>query len=148
MVNIAIIRDVTPPNRAHKTDAGLDFYIPNDWNNNKSMTLAHGDSVIIPCGIKMNLEHLNMMKFDNKSGISTKLGLLIGACIIDVPYQGELHINLIKATTGICIISPGDKIAQGIFYDIKYYTPVIVNEKDLFSSKSARGDGGFGSTGL
>ena len=45
MLKMSLVRPVTAPVRAHHNDAGLDFFIPNDWNDGKIMTLGFGDSV-------------------------------------------------------------------------------------------------------
>ena len=53
------IRDVKSPQRANSTDAGIDFFIPNDWDDTDLMhehkTLLPGQSVLIPSGIKVNV---------------------------------------------------------------------------------------------
>ena len=140
-------KPVKTPTRANLRDAGIDFFIPDDFNDRKPLTLKHGDDVVIPSGIYMRQVDLDMMKFENKSGIAVKKGLIIGACIIDNEYQGELHINLIKATSSECTIEAGDKIAQGIFYEPKYRDLKEHNIEDLYDAKSDRGDGKFGSSG-
>lgn len=147
-VKFSKIRTVNSPERAHDTDAGVDFYIPDNWNDGNPMNLSLGDSVLIPMGIKLNLGKSNMMKFENKSGIAAKRGLIMGASIIDAPYQGELHLNLIKATHGIVEIKPGMKIAQGIFYKINYFGMKECDDEILHTTVTDRGIGGFGSTGI
>lgn len=146
-VKIAKTRVVKTPIREHKYAAGVDFFIPEDFNDGKSAILKHGDFVVIPSGIYMKQSDLDCMKFENKSGIAVKKGLILGACVIDNEYQGELHINLIKATRPPCVISPGDKIVQGVFFEPKYRKVVEVLYEDLFDEISVRGEGKFGSTG-
>ena len=70
-------------------------------------------------------------------------------CVVDETYTGECHLHL--TNTGNCdiTISAGDKIVQGVLIPMNYCVPEEVeNEKVLFAgTESARGCGGFGSTG-
>jgi len=50
-MKISKIRDVKTPTRANSTDAGIDFFVPNDQED---ITLNPGDSAFIPSGIKVN----------------------------------------------------------------------------------------------
>lgn len=144
MVKFSKVRDVKSPCRAHKLDAGVDFFVPEDF---ETIVLSHGDSVLIPSGIHMKQCDIDMLKFENKSGIATKRGLIIGACIVDNEYQGEMHIHLINVTNNQTTIAPGDKIVQGIFYKPKYREVQEVPFDELFDEVSDRGECGFGSTG-
>ena len=84
----------------------------------------------------------------NKSGVATKMGLTIGACVIDEDYQGEIHLHLINASAFNVTIQPGDKIAQFILLDMDYDgVEEVYTLGQLFTEESERGEGGFGSTG-
>ena len=83
----------------------------------------------------------------NKSGIAVKKNLHVGACVVDEDYQGELHLNLTNTGNQPQIIERGDKITQFVLLPVNYATPVEVEPKNLYTKKSKRGDGGFGSTG-
>lgn len=158
------IRDVKTPTGNRGQDAGLDFYIPNDWNEGQPYYLSIGEQVNIPSGIKVNIPEGYMLKIDNKSGVALKKGLLIGATIIDHSYRGEIHINLFKPTSGIedlcsmsenhvfnsmTMLKPGEKIAQGILIKISdEEIEEITNEDYENLPATARGEGRFGSTGV
>jgi len=79
------IRDVKDPVRAHPTDAGIDFFVPNEqaWN-----VKAHEDA-LIPSGIKLRLPEGYALIFFNKSSIPVKTGLIVGACVVDEKYFGD-----------------------------------------------------------
>jgi dUTP pyrophosphatase len=145
------IRDVKSPQRANSTDAGIDFFIPHDWEDTDLMngfkTMIPGQSVLIPSGIKVNVPEGYALVAFNKSGISTKKGLQVGACVVDCGYQGEVHVHLTNVGGATCHISPGDKIVQ--FLLLPLGSPVIeeVPNEELFAEASLRGEGGFGSTG-
>jgi len=140
------IRDVKIPTRANSTDAGIDFFIPNDYDGKTE--LSPGESCFIPSGVKVDVPEGYALIAFNKSGVAVKKGLHVGACVVDCGYQGEIHINLTNVSAEDQTISAGDKIVQFILLPLA--SPYIeeVNELDLHTEKSNRGSGGFGSTGV
>lgn len=173
---ISTLRDVTPPNRGTEFSAGLDFYIPNDLtesdlrecyakvggdynesieNDTKpvnsdvlySFTLKPNHSVLIPTGVKVKIPHNHILKFENKSGVASKKGLLVGACVIDEDYQGVVHINLWNVSSNSVTLKAGEKIVQAILYPVSLANPVNKPIEELYNSTTERGEGGFGSTG-
>jgi dUTP pyrophosphatase len=65
------------------------------------------------------------------------------AGVIDSGYRGEIKIALLNTTTSPVTINAGEKIAQMLIQQIE--RPEIQEASDL--SDTARGTGGFGSTG-
>ena len=143
-LQISRIGDVKLPVRGHDFDAGIDFFIPNNF---QETILNLGDSILIPSKIKVKVPKGYMLKAENKSGVATKLGLQIGASVVDYGYQGEVHIHLTKVTKGSVVLQPGQKIAQFILQPISTCKIKEVTIEELYESKSERGEGGFGSTG-
>jgi len=142
-------RDVKSPNRGTSHSAGIDLFVPNDWNGGHPMVMDHGDSVLIPSGIKFNVPRGKVLIAENKSGVATKKGLILGACVIDEDYLGEVHIHLIKATKGPIEVSPGDKIIQLVLSTVEYCDlDEVKSLEELSEGKyTERGEGAFGSTG-
>ena len=139
------IRDVKSPQRSHETDAGIDFFVPNDFG------ITHvfpNSSINIPSGIKVKIPHGYALIAFNKSGVATKLGLDVGANVVDEGYQGEVHLHLFNTTDTAVKIESGQKIVQFILVPVNYEMPEEVSEEELFDSKSERGENGFGSTGV
>jgi dUTPase len=162
-------RDVKSPSRANKYDAGIDFYVPEftpefirdlkakNPNNNEiskdGIYLRQGDRILIPSGIHCQMAHSGRALIAaNKSGVATKTGLIVGACVVDYEYQGEIHISLIN-TSNIPIpamITPGMKAIQ--FLEIPIYNSDIEVEEGKTLEKfyeektTTRGADGFGST--
>jgi dUTP pyrophosphatase len=137
------VREVKSPNRGTKNSAGIDFYIPVGFDQK----VLPGDSALIPTGIKIDIPDGTMLQVRNKSGIAAKHGLLVGACIIDSDYQGEMHINVWNVSNKAVILSAGTKIVQMILSPILLPELEEVIEEDLFIDETERGSGGFGSTG-
>lgn len=154
-----MIKNVKQPTGNRKEDAGVDLYIPADWNDGRPMKLFIGQQVNIPSGIKVKVPDGYELKIDNKSGIALKRGLLVGACIIDPGYRGEIHLNFFKVVKGTedkrnwcgrlyTVLTPGDKITQGILCKTSTENwNKISNEEYEKGPKTARNAGGFGSTG-
>ena len=168
------IREVKAPTKAHPTDAGIDFFVPDKkawdddfrdtvmkYSNNKEISGFAGISfegyelvvmpnahVAIPSGIKTIIPQGLAMMMVNKSGVATKLKLDHSACLIDSEYRDELIFCFFNHNVEPVKIEPGMKITQGLI------VPVI-NLKlqeclncvyDDIAKGSDRG-GGFGSSG-
>ena len=138
-------RKVISPNRAHSLDAGIDFYVPADF---EQKGLAPNEALRIKSGIKVNVPQGYALIAFNKSGISTKLGLIVGACVIDSGYQGEISIHIINTSNKMIWIIPDMKIVQYILIPIAESIPEEVPESKLFPYSSTRKSGGFGSTNV
>ena len=144
-MKFARVRDVDPPQRGHGADAGIDFFVPNDF---VPVEVEPGDRINIASGIKVDVPHGYALIAFNKSGVATKTGLLAGACVIDSGYQGEVHLNLVNASNDDVVVEPGMKILQFIMLQVGLDRPAEVHESELYSDETARGVGGFGSTGI
>jgi len=172
VLKICKTRNVKTPTRGTSGSAGLDFYIPEDLNvatlaekgracnsfpqisydqNNivKSITLGQGESILIPSGIHIKLEPGYCMSFENKSGIGSKKHLVKLAHLIDEDYEGEVHINICNVGQHDQKIEAGDKIIQGVIYQVpKPAVEVVDTLAELYEgATSERGAGGFGHTG-
>lgn len=144
-MRITKIRDVKTPNRANSTDAGIDFFIPNDYDGTTS--IEPGEAVLIPAGVKVEVPEGHALVAFNKSGVATKKGLTVGACVVDCGYQGEVHIHLVNNSSTTSEINPGDKIVQFVLLPLGDPAVELVDNDQLYTTESSRGAGGFGSTG-
>jgi len=138
------VRDVKTPTRANEFDAGIDFFIPKDFENK---AIHHGESVLIPSGIKVNIPHGFALIAHNKSGIAAKKSLDVMASVVDETYQGEIHINVINNGNEDQVLIPDMKIIQFLLLPVNYSIPIEVEIDNLYTEVSNRSDGGFGSTG-
>ena len=146
-VKFTKVRGVKTPTRATKFAAGIDLFVPEDF---ATVTLNHGDSVLIPSGLKFLIPASYALVANNKSGVAVKKGLTFGAAVIDSDYHGEAHIHLIKSTSGSTTIVAGEKIVQFLLEKQEYSTLTeVATETELYADvDSDRGDRGFGSTGV
>lgn len=108
--------------------------------------------ILIPSGIRGLLEPRDsMLMAANKSGISTKKGLIYTAEIVDSPYTGEIHIGIYNTSHEVQIIEAGTKLVQFIHVPIYLTEPEEVTNGEFNNDASdwgTRGNNGFGSTGI
>lgn len=143
-IKFAKIGDVKLPTRGTEKSAGLDFYIPNNFGEH---IILPNESIKIDSQIKCKVPENTALIGFNKSGVALR-GLSIGACVIDEDYQGEISLHVFNRTNNPITIKGGEKLVQFIIIPVLYHTPIEVDESELFSETTERGEGGFGSTGL
>lgn len=137
--------DAKLPVRAHKADAGMDFFFcPGEPT---VMGIEPGQSVLLPTGIKMEVPEGYMLQIMNKSGIASKRSLVTGACVVDEGYTGEIFVNLHNIGSETNFVESGQKVAQGVF--VKIDKPQIweIKEDNIYGQSTSRGSGALGSTG-
>lgn len=136
-------KDIALP--AHATDgsAAMDLRAAID----APMTLQPGASALIPSGIAIHVGDPEWCALIiPRSGLGHKHGLVTGNLVglIDADYQGPLMISCWNRSREAFTINVGDRIAQLLFVPVARARFSVVDEFAL----SARGDGGFGSTGV
>jgi dUTP pyrophosphatase len=111
------------------------------------LTLDSGDTALVPSGISIHLAdpHLCAVVLP-RSGLGHRHGIVLGngTGLIDADYQGPLLISVWNRSAEAFTIQPGDRIAQLVVLPI---TRVSLQVVDTFAD-SARGEGGFGHTGV
>ena len=137
------------PVRANPSDAGLDLcYNPEeDWPTK----IDPGQSIILGTGLKFGIPHGYMLQVMNRSGLAAKKQLMVGACVVDSGYDGEVFVNLHNIGKEVQIINVGDKIAQAVVVPVIPVRFVETPENNLYECHpitiSGRGEGALGSTG-
>ena len=142
-----IREDVTPPTRAHPSDAGVDVHFcPAD---NEPVTIAPGESRILSTGLRFGVPHGYMIEVKNRSSVAAKRGLIVGACVIDSGYDGEVFINLHNVGCITQTLEVGTKIAQVVLIPVGHFRAIERREGSLYGhpiTMSTRGRGALGST--
>jgi dUTP pyrophosphatase len=92
-----------------------------------------------------------MMEIKNKSGVAHKRRLLVGACVVDSGYEGEVFVNLHNIGDEVQILEPGDKVAQAVVVPVVHARFIASESPHIYDwypiTISARGTGALGSTG-
>lgn len=128
------------PTRAHPGDAGLDLHALHDG------TLAPGARAMVATGIAVEIPDGQAGLVVPRSGLAARRGIAIvnAPGLIDAGYRGELRV-LLHNTDGAAAFTyaAGDRIAQLVLVDVAL--PAVLEVSEL--EDSARGAGGFGSSG-
>lgn len=109
----------------------------------KILRLGSGSGVIFGTGIAASIPQGWEAQIRPRSSLSAK-GILCQLGTIDSDYRGELKVVLVNLSGEPFEIKRGDRIAQLVFQPVGRAALQKVKE---FSSQTARGKGGFGSTG-
>lgn len=140
---------VKAPVRSNPSDAGLDvFYCPE--HNKGAIFIGPTATAVLPTGLRFEVPHGYMLEVKNRSSIAAKKQLLVGACVIDPGYSGEVFINLHNVGMEPQILNTGDKIAQLVLLPVYHFECLEVPAGTIYDRPlciSNRGNGGFGSTG-
>lgn len=139
-----------PPVRANPSDAGLDLrWVPSDATE-RLFRIEPGQSVLIPTGCTFAIPHGYMLEIKNKSGVAHKRQLLVGACVVDSGYEGEVFVNLHNIGDEAQLLGPGDKVAQAVVVPVVPARFVASDTPDIYEwypiTLSSRGQGALGST--
>lgn len=125
------------PVRGTPHSAGLDVFTP------EFVSIEPHGHKVIGLGIRSEFTPGYMLQAMEKSGVSTKHMIDIGACVIDSDYRGEIKIHLINNSDQEVIFYSGEKIAQLVMIPVCIVEPT----QGQVDMETQRGEGGFGSTG-
>ena len=130
----------TLPTRAHEGDAGLDLYAAEPAH------LGPGERWSVPTGVAVEIPAGHAGLVLPRSGLARKHGISLvnSPGLIDAGYRGEINVLLLNTDPAeVYRVEPGDRIAQLLVVEIAVAEPLEAEEL----AESARGEGGFGSSG-
>ena len=128
------------PSAHHPGDAGLDL------RANADVEVRPGERAMIPTGVAVAIPDGHAGFVLPRSGLAAKLGLTVANApgLIDAGYRGEVIVAAVNLDRSDPVtIARGDRIAQLVVVALPAVEPAWADELP----PSARGDGGFGSTG-
>lgn len=110
------------------------------------MTLQPFERAMVPTGLAFEIPEGYEMQVRARSGLSIKHGITMvnGIGTIDADYRGELNILVINLGQEAFEIEPDMRIAQLL---VSKYEKVAWELTEVLT-ETARGSGGFGSTGI
>ncbi|MGZ8600525.1 MAG: dUTP diphosphatase [Actinomycetota bacterium] len=132
--------DAVLPARAHPGDAGLDL------RSSVDVEVAAGERAMVLTGLAVAIPEGHAGLVLPRSGLASKHGLTLANApgLIDAGYRGEIVCAVVNLDRGRPVrIARGDRIAQLVIVAVPDLEPAWVDELP----PSARGEGGFGSTG-
>jgi dUTP pyrophosphatase len=127
------------PERAHDDDAGLDL------RSVESLVLKPGERAMVRTGLAIELPAGHAGLVVPRSGLAARHGISVvnAPGLIDAGYRGEVKVILLNTGADPFPVDVGDRIAQLVIVAVAVLE--VVEAESL--EASARGDGGFGSTG-
>jgi dUTP pyrophosphatase len=133
-------RGLPLPARGHAGDAGVDLCAAAE------VTLAPGERAVVPTGVAIALPDGYAAFVHPRSGLAARHGVTIvnAPGTVDAGYRGEIKVTLLNTDRAEPVrFGRGDRIAQLV---IQRVALAAFHEVESLPG-SARGDGGFGSTG-
>ncbi len=144
-VKILLSRGMEMPAYATDGSAALDLRAAIDEGT--TVTIAPGERAMIPTGIAISPETTDVVAIvAARSGLAVKKGICLanGIGVIDSDYRGEISVGLLNTSSEPFVVNRGDRIAQMMFMPVLAATLIKSDSLD----ETARGAGGFGSTGV
>jgi dUTP pyrophosphatase len=139
---VVLAADAQLPRYAHDADAGCDLVA-----SERVELAAGGGRAAVGCGIAVAIPEGHAGFVLPRSGLALHHGVtcLNAPGLIDAGYRGELRVVLVNTDPDAdYVVEPGDRVAQLVVQRVEQARFV---EAEALAS-SARGDGGFGSTGV
>ena len=133
-------RSALPPTRAHVSDAGFDLHAA------EGASLAPGERASVGTGVAVAIPDGQTGLVLPRSGLAARHGISIvnAPGLIDAGYRGEIRVLLLNTDREASFeIAVGDRIAQLVI--VRHEAPALEEVPSL--NETARGPGGFGSTG-
>lgn len=130
--------DATAPTKGSKTAAGYDIYA-----SQHTVIPSHGQGMA-STDISFTVPTGTYGRIAPRSGLAVKHGIQTGAGVVDRDYTGEVKVVLFNHSNKDFEINKGDRVAQLILERIVDDAEIVIVES---LEETARGFGGFGSTG-
>ncbi len=110
------------------------------------VTIAPKHRVVISCGFRIEIPDGYEGQVRSRSGLALRQGLIVlnSPGTVDSDYRGDMKVILINLGNESVTIGKGDRIAQLVISPVVRAKLIVVSNL----SKTARAEGGFGSTGV
>ena len=141
-INVKLLRHGAQlPTYGSSGAAGADLYACMDT----PVTVAPGETVWIPTGVAMEIPKgcAGLVFARSSMGVKRDLAPANKVGVIDSDYRGEIHVVLHNHGAKQQLVEPGERVAQLVIVPV--FTPGFCQVDAL--DDTARGAGGFGSTG-
>lgn len=136
-------RNVALP--SYETDGAAGADLRANLPDRGTITLSPGARILVPTGLRIEIPDSHEVQIRPRSGLALKHGITLPNApgTVDSDYRGPLGVIVMNAGDADFVISHGDRIAQMVV------APVIQARFEVAEAldKTARGAGGFGSTG-
>ena len=130
---------------AYQTSGAAGFDLHACLESGEPIPLEPGNIVVVPTGLAMAIPEGFEGQVRPRSGLASKFGVTLPNApgTIDWDYRGEIKVPLVNLGRQVVAIEPGMRIAQMVISPVVRVRIVASRSLDA----TARGSGGFGSTG-
>lgn len=132
------VEGVDEPGYAHPGDAGFDLRAA------ENLTIEPGERALVPTGLRFAIPEGYVGLVWDRSGLAAKHGMHCFAGVIDSGYRGEVKVVLANLGQEPFRVEKGMRISQMLVQPVAQATLARVENLE----ETARGEGGFGSTGV
>ena len=134
--------DIDPPRYMSEHASGMDVCAACE----SDVTIAPGDVKLVTCGFYMALPVGYEAQMRPRSGLALKHGIVLpnSPGTIDADYRGEVCVILANVGGEAFTVQRGMRVAQMVIAPVTRAETAFVEELD----ETARGEGGFGHTGM
>ncbi len=141
ITQLAHAKGLNLPKYATEHSAGMDLEAAID----QPLTLKPGERALVPTGLAIALPEGYEAQVRPRSGLAAKNGVTVlnSPGTIDADYRGEIKVILANLGTEPFTIERGMRVAQMVIAQYSRVNWSVVDQLD----ETARGEGGFGSTG-
>ena len=142
-LEVRLERSDLEPTRANPTDAGLDL------RSKEEVHLEIGKRTLVGTGVQVKIPVGYVGFLIPRSSLSKRsIGMTNSIGVIDSDYRGEIMASLIYwGTEAEGVIAKGERIVQLVIVPIALPEVLVRYQDDEDWNDTARGTGGFGSTG-
>jgi dUTP pyrophosphatase len=137
--------DLPLPKYESKGAAGIDLYLSEDIGYTDWFQPNRNGSALVGTGIRVGIPEGFVGLIRSRSSLASKFGIDVAAGVIDSDYRGEVKVLLRDSNMQSPSLLKGIRIAQLLIVPCGQMEIV---EGKLRTEETARGDGGFGSTGI
>lgn len=115
-------------------------------NIDEPVTLAPGERTLVPTGLQVALPQGYELQLRPRSGLALRNGITLvnSPGTVDADYRGEIGVIVANIGSEPFVINPGERICQMVVARYSHVTWEVGDSLD----DTARGDGGFGHTGV
>jgi dUTP pyrophosphatase len=127
----------------YQTDGAAGFDLVAYLNHDPYIEIDPYETLVIPTGLRMEIPEGYEVQIRPRSGLASR-GIVAMFGTVDSDYRGPIGVIITNLSNKTVVINDGDRIAQGVLCPVTRANFEFVNEV----SQTARGSGGFGSTGV
>lgn len=152
----ARVRNVKPPFCETNLSAGIDFYVPDDFNGGKPCEVASGKDVFVPSGIKVHVPRGYVLIATEETEVASSCTaikkafghvkptemdsiLKVDCRAIDEHSQGEVLLHVVNIGCVCGYITPGTKLARMLLVPVGCVPACEVTEARLWDDETSLG---------